>query len=109
MTTRRDFVIGAGAAGAAPLLAAAQPSEWDQGRLAHLLPTVSHDRILIKASFTSPLAGAPELHVGPLRVRGQKNAAAGDFWQFDVAHLKSQTRYTLALTGDGKALCEPWT
>ena len=44
MTTRRDFVIGM--AGLSPLFAAraAAQTGWDQGRLVHLLPTVSHDR-----------------------------------------------------------------
>src|SRR5947208_908696 len=73
-------------------------NEWDQGKLLHLLPTVSHDRILIKASFGAALAGAPELRVGEVRSRGRKNSALGDFWQFDVTGLKPQTRYRLALT-----------
>ena len=115
MTTRRDFVIGAGSAGVSPLLAAPghaaegfHQANWDQGRLAHLLPTVSHERILIKASFTAPLGDAPVLEVGGLRVRGQKTSPAGDFWQFDAAHLKPETRYRLSLSEGGKALCEPW-
>jgi len=110
MTSRRDFLVGAGLAGSAMLSGApARGAAWDQGRLAHLLPTVSHDRILIKASFDRPLETAPELHVGNIRVRGRKNIAAGDFWQFDVAHLKPATSYRLSLIGgDGRALCEPW-
>src|SRR6185312_9017925 len=116
MTTRRDFTIGASAAGLSAALVQAAPAAddnrqgWDQGKLLHLLPTVSHDRILIKASFGAALAGVPELHVGEARVRGRKNSAVGDFWQFDAGGLKPQTRYRLALTGsDGRALCEPWT
>ena len=92
MTTRRDFVIGAGSAGVWPLLPARAAENWDQGRLAHLLPTVSHDRILIKASFTAPLAGAPALDLGGALVRGEKTSPLGDFWQFDAANLKPQTR-----------------
>src|SRR5690349_7974275 len=108
MTTRRDFTIGAGSAGLSAALAPAiaapaaddkRTNGWDQGKLLHLLPTVSHDRILIKASFGAALAGAPELHAGEARVRGRKNSAVGDFWQFDVTGLKPQTRYRLALTG----------
>jgi hypothetical protein len=34
-----------------PPAASLREDAWDQGRLAHLLPTVSHDRFLIKASF----------------------------------------------------------
>src|SRR6476619_1881581 len=109
MTTRRDFAIGAGLSTLMAPAAAAQSADkdaWDQGRLAHLLPTVSHDRILIKASFSTALAGTPELHVGDRRVRGRRNSRVGDFWQFDADGLKAQTPYRLALTGsDGRPLC----
>jgi hypothetical protein len=122
MPTRRDFLIAAtaaglpgvvtsGVAGHAPAVSAASLREetWDQGRLVHLLPTVSKDRFLIKASFEAPLAVAPELSVGTSRVRGQRNPGDGSFWQFDVPGLESATTYTLSLTGDdGRALCEPW-
>jgi len=106
-------MVGVGLAGSAALSGAvaapARDGQWDQGKLLHLLPTVSHDRILIKASFNAPLETIPELHVGNIQARGRKNIAAGDFWQFDAAHLKPATSYRLSLMGgDGKALCEPW-
>jgi len=123
MATRREFVMGAAAATLPRLIgtgiggpaAAAEAvkttdGNWDQGQVQHLLPTVSHDRFLIKASFASPLQAAPELAVGANRVRGQINAAAGDFWQFDVSGLSPATPYQLSLTGaGGRALCEPWS
>src|SRR6185312_597399 len=106
MTTRRDFALGAGSAGLSAALAPAVSAAgrnrmdgWGQGKVLHLLPTVSHDRVLITASFGAALAGPPELHVGEMRARGRKNSAVGDFWQFDVTGLKPQTRYHLALTG----------
>ena len=119
MTTRRDFLVGAGSAGLSPAsrsgaptpasAATAQEGHWDQGRLTHLLPTASHDRFLIKASFDGALETTPELHVASIRVRGRKNIAGGDFWQFDVPGLKPATSYRLSLMGgDGRALCEPW-
>src|SRR5271165_4541867 len=123
MATRREFVLGAAAAtlprligsgigGPASAAEAPAPGDenWDQGRLQHLIPTVSHDRFLIKASFTEAQSAPPELQVGGTIVRGQSNAAAGDFWQFDVTGLSPATPYKLALRdADGKALCEPWS
>jgi hypothetical protein len=124
MATRRDFVLGATAAAALPRLISsgiggpasaaeapkANDGSWDQGQLRHLLPTVSHDRFLIKASFEAPQLTAPELEVGSNRVRGQMNSAGGEFWQFDVTGLKPATPYKLALSGaGGRALCEPWS
>src|SRR5215470_8003682 len=123
MPTRRDFLISAAAAGlpsiissgiAGPAAAAvttnARENNWDQGRVQHLLPTVNHDRLLIKASFDQSLLTAPELHVGANRVRGQRNTASGDFWEFDASGLKPATTYQLSLIGArGRALCEPWS
>jgi hypothetical protein len=123
MATRRDFMLGAAAAalprligsgigGPASAAQAPAPREanWDQGEVQHLIPTVSHDRFLIKASFTRAQLAAPELMVGATRVRGQANAPAGDFWQFDVTGLAPATPYRLALGGaGGRALCEPWS
>src|SRR5262249_17661787 len=75
MTTRRDFLIGAAAAGlpsiinsgiagpASPVATTnARENNWDQGWVQHLLPTVNHDRLLIKASFDRSLSTVPELH-----------------------------------------------
>jgi hypothetical protein len=102
MATRRDFLAGAAAAATLPRListgiggpaAAAETKssaekDWDQGAVQHLIPTASHDRFLIKASFTQAQLGPPELDVGNTRIRGQANASSGDFWQFDVTGLK---------------------
>jgi hypothetical protein len=123
MATRRDFMLGAAAAALPRLIAsgiggpasaaqapAPREANWDQGEVQHLIPTVSHDRFLIKASFTRAQLAAPELMVGATRVRGQANAPAGDFWQFDVTGLAPATPYRLALGGaGGRALCEPWS
>ena len=123
MATRRDFMLGAAAATLPRLISSgiggpasaaegpkAADEDWDQGRVRHLIPTVSHDRFLIKASFDPPLFAAPDLEVGANRVRGQSNAAGGDFWQFDVPGLKPSTSYKLTLrAAGGRALCEPWT
>jgi hypothetical protein len=123
MATRREFVMGAAAATlprlivsgiGGPAAAAESPvardDNWDQGELQYLIPTASHDRFLIKASFTQAQPAPPELQIGGTTVRGQSNTSAADFWQFDVPGLTPATTYQLALRGaGGKALCEPWS
>ena len=86
-------------------------SQWDSGNLVHLIPTVSHDRLLIKASFREPLADSPTLKVGARsRAPGQRNDSRGEFWQFDVPGLKPNSTYQLALTTSaGRPLCESWS
>jgi len=122
MTSRRDFLKGLATTGAAtalgpatgvPVLAitskAFAQAQWDQGSVTHLLPTVSHERALIKASFTQALADPPLLRVGGISVRGERTDTAGELWQFDATGLKPATDYDLALvSADGRALCEPW-
>jgi hypothetical protein len=123
---RREFLrdtIGAVAA-AWPMDALAQQAgrttggSWDPGRLRHLLPTVSDTRLLLKTSFTQPLAAVPSLRITPSRgapgagaltVQGRMNDTGGECWQFHSAGLQPATRYNLALTAPGgAALCEPW-
>jgi hypothetical protein len=115
---RRDFLRGG--VGAAVLAARSadsfaqsggSPSDqpWDAGQVRHLLPTVSDTRILIKASFTKPLTGAPSLRIGASTFRGSMNDTEGTFWQFYAAGLQPGQRYSLSLTSaDGKSLCQPW-
>src|SRR3989442_5641787 len=123
MHTRREFLAGAATAGLAttigslsvlrPVPAAAQFSsarladDWDAGQVTHLLPTVSHERMLIKVSLKQPLATSPLLHLGPRRVRGQKTDTHVEFWQFDAQGLAPATTYRLSLwSGDhGRSLC----
>src|SRR5215469_13609769 len=119
---RRDFLRGSTIAAAASTLgllvpadaasAPASPSsaQWDAGRVRHLLPTASDSRVLVKASFHSPLTEAPMLRIGATTVRGRMTDTRGEFWQFHAADLKPGRPYTLALAGNrGRALCEPWS
>lgn len=85
--TRREF------AGVAAFAAAAQ----DRPAVRHILPAASHDRFLVKASFTSPLKTAPELRVGNRRVAGTRTDTDGQFWAFDVGGLTPSTTYQLQL------------
>jgi hypothetical protein len=84
-------------------------SDWDAGRVRHILPSVSDSRILIKCSFDRPLSQAPTLRVDSQDVPGVMSDTAGEFWQFYTGDLDSGRRYTLSLTDNsGSALCEPW-
>jgi hypothetical protein len=89
--------------------AAAPSSTWDAGDLRHLLPTVSDTRMLIKASFKTPLSEAPTLNVGGTSVRGRMGDTRGEHWHFYATNLQPRHTYTLSLAGaKGSPLCEPW-
>jgi hypothetical protein len=119
---RRDFLRGSTIAAAASTFGLLVPADgapaptlpsspgWDVRRLRHLLPTVSDSRVLVKASFRSPLMEAPMLRIGNATVGGRMSDTRGEFWQFHAADLKPGRPYTLALVGNrGRALCEPWS
>jgi hypothetical protein len=105
MPTRRQVVVASTAsllaAGTSRLLqtglAQAQGSAWDQGQLAHLLPTVGSDRLLIKATFKAPLSAAPLLRVGGATVTGARTDTHGECWRFECGDLKPYPTYTLSL------------
>ena len=122
-TTRREL-LGAGASAALGLFplggvsaAVAQivpgeagPHAWDAGELVHVLPTSSHDQILVKTSFKRPLEAPPTLQIGDQCVIGQRTDTGGSFWQFHAADLKAGMTYRLSLaSSDGRSLCQPWT
>jgi len=111
--TRRDFLIGA--ASLATLIAsrdnaeAAQDRSWNAGEVAHLLPTVNHQRFLIKASFRRPQTAPPVLLVAGRKVSGRQGDTRGLFWGFDAAGLEPARQYQLQLLdARGRALCDPW-
>ena len=113
MQSRRDFLIGA--ASLATLMASSQEAEsaqngsrWNAGDLAHVLPTVNHQRFLIKASFRRPQQ-APTLLVDRRKVAGRAGDTLGLFWGFDVPDLAPATRYELQIIdARGRAVCDPW-
>ena len=113
MIQRRDLLAGAAATGVLSLLpfghATAAVDAWNAGLVAHLLPTVSHDRILLKASFHEPLREVPLLHVGGRLVAGERTDSEGFFWQFDATGLEPSRPYGLILTdARGRPLCDEW-
>src|SRR5688500_16151138 len=113
MQTRRDFLIGA--ASLATIIASresaqsAQNKGWNSGDVAHLLPTASHQRFLVKASFTRPQQAPPALLVDKRKVPGRGADTQGLFWTFDATSLEPGRRYELQLVDTrGRALCDPW-
>ena len=120
---RRDFLRGSasGMAGAWmstwpwQQLAAQQAlnpvvDDWDSGQVRHLLPAVNESQLLIKASFTSPVAEMPQLRIrngaSSRVVNGYQNDTGGEFWQFQAAELQSDTEYQLSLQDSrGNQLC----
>jgi hypothetical protein len=98
---RRDFVAGAAALAASRLEGAANS-------VRHILPTASHDRILIKASFAQPVR-TPVLRIGDHRVAGVRGDSEGTHAWFDAAGLAAARPYTLQLFDGSRALNSPWT
>src|SRR5882757_9228126 len=116
MIRRRDMLAGAAATGALATLpsdlrraANAADNAWNAGQVEHLLPTVNHNRILLKASFREPLKIGATLHLDGRPLPGEQTDSDGHFWQFDAAGLEPARTYTLALTdGGGRPLCDAW-
>jgi hypothetical protein len=83
---------------------------WNAGTLAHLLPTVSHQRILLKASFEAPPVQPPRLKIGEEYFTGRMTDTRGFFWYFDAHGLNPDTIYQLVIQdASGKDLCDPWS
>jgi len=102
--TRKEFLQWLGLSSAAFVLPglAAESSQWQQGDLVHILPTVNHQRFLIKTSFKKPQQQAPRLRVGndifgSDIVAGTMKDTAGRFWAFEVKRLKPATEYQLQI------------
>ncbi|GIW41811.1 MAG: hypothetical protein KatS3mg076_2388 [Candidatus Binatia bacterium] len=114
---RRDFLKLVGGAAAALALGSCGDEEGElppepelpsEESVAHLLPTASHDRILVKVSFTEAQTESPDLWVDGRRVAGVRTDSAGLFWAFDAQKLEPSRRYTLELRRGRRRLTEPW-
>jgi hypothetical protein len=82
---------------------------WNAGPIVHLLPTVSHNRTLIKVSFSQPFTQAPRLEVEERSFTGQRMDSNGYFWCFDATDLRPSTRYEMRIQdASGNDLCDSW-
>ena len=87
----------------------AQEKTWQAGPVRHLLPGVSHDRLLLKASFVRPMTAPPILRAGRRKAIGVRLDTAGEFYSFDLAGLEPEHTYQLVLEdASGRSLCDPW-
>src|SRR5262245_37055558 len=109
---RRDFLAGAASSLAAASLLDLTPaaqetaSAWQAGDVQHVLPTVNHQRFLIKASFKTAPIQTPALLVGGRKVPGRPGDSRGFFWAFDAPGLEPGRQYELQLIdARGRELC----
>ena len=87
----------------------AQEKNWHAGTVRHLLPGVSHDRLLLKASFVRPMTAPPTLRAGTRKATGVRLDTAGEFYSFDLTGLEPEHTYQLVLEdAAGRSLCDPW-
>ncbi len=112
---RREFLKLAGltaAGGLLPQHALTSPGGGfdliTNDEVSHILPTVSHDRMLIKVSYFEPQTTAPVLKVGAVPVAGVQTDSDGLFWRFDVTGLSADTTYSLQLEKASCPVFEPW-
>src|SRR5258708_13247316 len=103
---RRQFLRGSSVAAAAASLTwpadlaakAVPPSGgWDPGSVRHLLPTPSDSRVLVKASFRTPLLEAPTLPIGGTSLRGRMPDTPGACWQFHAPDPNAARPYPAPL------------
>ena len=110
-TLSRRQLLAAGITGAAAFAipGRAQEKPWSAGTVRHLLPGVSHNRVLLKASFVRPLPAPPTLRAGARKAAGVRLDTAGEFYSFDLTGLEPQHTYELRLEdAGGRSLCDPW-
>jgi len=84
-----------------------QESNWNDGDVAHILPTVNHNRMLVTTSFKR-VVQAPILKIGNQSIKGQMRDSKGYFWIFDGQNLAANTKYTLQLFDKTSPLCDAW-
>jgi hypothetical protein len=119
---RRDLLLGSATVLAASAVlvgawSAARPwrlprykpdDGWDNGIVAHILPTTSDTALRLTVSLTAPQNQAL-LRVGDKYVAGVQTDLAGQHWLFDATSLVPKTTYLLQLFAkDRTPLCAPW-
>lgn len=83
-------------------------SNWQPGDVAHILPAVNDNRMLVSTSFKR-VVKAPVLRVGSQSFKGKMRDTQGYFWGFDCQGLKASTNYDLRLFEQDEPLCDHWS
>src|SRR6478735_3043279 len=104
---RRAFLAGSAALGAAGTYPWSATSAG-VSPVRHILPTVSHDAMLVKVSFVEPQQ-PPKLMVNGAPVSGAVTDGEGRCWAFLAAGLAPSREYKLALSDSrGRPLEDAW-
>ena len=107
--SRRELLAATISGAALAITGRAQDKKWNAGAVRHLLPGVSHNRLLLKASFVRPLSAPPTLRAGSRKVAGVRLDTGGEFYSFDLGALEPEQTYQLRLEdASGKPLCDSW-
>lgn len=117
--TRREFLNRSGQATATaaalpyvlkPGVADAARRPFRAGSVRHILPSVTHKRLLLKVSFHERQRAAPRLAVdGALRIRGRQTDSDSEHFTFDVKGLAPDREYALRIVdAAGKAITSSW-
>jgi hypothetical protein len=80
---------------------------WNHGVVTHILPSASHNRIIIKTSFDIPVYN-PQLRIEGKEIDGEMMDTRGYFWRFDAQNLTANTTYQLLLHAGPVPLCSSW-
>ncbi|NWG47508.1 MAG: alkaline phosphatase D family protein [Alphaproteobacteria bacterium] len=109
--SRRTIMASAASLAGAAVLPEAARGVLDPGAgaIAHILPTVSHDRMRLKLSLRAPAAAPPVLKVDGRPLAGLPGGTRGRHWRFDARGLDPARRYTLSLSdAGGRPLTDDW-
>ncbi len=107
---RRKFIRNSSLLTASMMLpvAAKAADGWSAGTIAHLIPVVNHDSLLLKVSFVEPQQN-PALKIGRNTYGGQKMDTLGRFWSFTASDLESRQQYELSLVNNsGNSFADSW-
>jgi hypothetical protein len=111
--SRRRFAASVGmAAGAAMVWSkgarGSADKPWGAGEVAHLIPAVNHDTILLKASFRAPQSESVSLRIDGRAYPGVPTDLERRYWTFLATGLPAGQRLQLQLVARRRPLCDPW-